>query len=194
MPADILTIGHSTHREEQFIGLLLAHGVTAVADVRSTPFSRRNPQFNRDRLREALKRSGIEYVFLGRELGARSDDDACYRDGKVQYALLAKTAPFQAGIGRIIEGSRTYRIALLCAEHDPLNCHRTILVARHLAAAGAKISHILRDGSIETHEEALERLAAGLKLGAGDLFGSPAAVIDAAYDKQAQRIAFERRP
>src|SRR5687767_4940714 len=92
------TIGRSTHPIEYFLGPLSSHGITAVADVRSTPFSRRNPQFNRERLKQSLRDEGIAYVFLGTELGARADDSACYENGKVQYDRLARTERFQHGL------------------------------------------------------------------------------------------------
>jgi uncharacterized protein (DUF488 family) len=91
MRIEVLTIGHSTHPIETFLGLLHQHGVTAVADVRSAPYSRFNPQFNKDALEHDLKEHGIRYVFLGRELGARSDDPSCYDKGRVQYGRLART-------------------------------------------------------------------------------------------------------
>ncbi len=104
----IYTIGHSTHTIEAFLELLRKHGVTAVADVRSAPFSRFNPQFNKDTLQGTLAAHGIKYVFLGRELGARSDDPACYENGRVQYARLARAASFHSGLDRVVQstGSR----------------------------------------------------------------------------------------
>jgi uncharacterized protein (DUF488 family) len=191
---EIFTVGHSNHPAELFIGLLERHAVTAVADVRSTPYSRRNPQFNREKLRDALKAKGIQYVFLGKELGARSEDESCYVDEKVSYALLAQTALFESGIQRLIEGARSHKIALMCAEKDPLDCHRTILVARRLARAGCTITHILADGSTETHDEALTRLMKRLKLNTDDMFGSLASMAEEAYDAQAERIAYDRKP
>src|SRR5437870_5320444 len=97
----VLTIGHSTHSMDAFIALLRQHGVTALADVRSAPFSRFNPQFNKEALKHSLKAHGIKYVFLGRELGARSPDRACYENGRVQYARLARTESFHAGLDRV---------------------------------------------------------------------------------------------
>jgi uncharacterized protein (DUF488 family) len=198
---EVLTIGHSTHVIERLIELLRAYAVTALADVRSTPYSRRHPQFNRDRLRDALKAAGIEYVFLGKELGARSEDDACYEDDQVQYSRLAQTPAFASGIGRLMEGSRKYRIAIMCAEHEPLHCHRTILVARHLARAGVRISHILRDGSLEPHAVTLARLIGGARgpepdgPGEPDLFGwRVAEAAEQAYERQGRRIAYRRPP
>jgi len=82
------TIGHSTHPLEYFIGLLSRHGITALCDVRSKPYSRINPRFNRESLKKSLEESRISYLFLGRELGARSEDPHCYQGGKVQYDRL----------------------------------------------------------------------------------------------------------
>jgi uncharacterized protein (DUF488 family) len=191
--SDIYTVGHSTHSSDQFMRLLQLHGITGVADVRSTPFSRRNPQFNRDALRATLNSAGIEYLFLGKELGARSEDDSCYVDAKVQYSLLAKTRLFESGIERVVDAARVRRIALMCAEKDPLECHRTILVARRLVHAGFKVMHILADGAIETHDEATARLIGRSRLGGEDLFRSGELIADEAYDRQADRIAFRRK-
>jgi uncharacterized protein (DUF488 family) len=91
----VFTIGHSTHSETRFIDLLQLHHITAVCDVRSKPYSRRNPQFNREDLKETLDDNGIAYVFLGKELGARSQDAACHDGGKVQYERLAQTELFK---------------------------------------------------------------------------------------------------
>src|SRR5579862_1298929 len=112
----IYTVGHSNHSIEKFIGLLIANGINAVADVRSRPFSRRNPQFNKERLAATLLQHGIVYVFLGKELGARSEDPSCYEDGRVQYGRLAATPVFRAGIERVLAGAQKYRLALMCAE------------------------------------------------------------------------------
>ena len=186
----IFTVGHSTHEFEDFVSLLELHGVDAVADVRSVPYSRWQPQFNREDLTEALKSQGITYVFLGKELGARSDDPKCYENGQVQYRALAETPLFQSGIKRVREGSRHKRIALMCAEKDPLDCHRTILVARELVTSGADIAHILEDGSLEPHDETMKRLSEQLRLPAQDLFLTPDELEDRAYAAQEQRIAY----
>src|ERR1700679_2312831 len=107
----IFTIGHSTHRAEAFLALLRRHGVEAVADVRSSPFSRFNPQFNREPLKQLLHADGVQYAYLGQELGARSEDRSCYLDGRVQYARLAHTALFQSGLDRVLQGAAKYRVA-----------------------------------------------------------------------------------
>lgn len=189
----LYTIGHSNHPADKLIGLLLAHHITAVADVRSQPYSRRNPQFNREALRRTLNEASIAYLFLGRELGARSQDPACYVEGKVQYDLLARTDLFQEGLDRVAEGLRQHRIALLCAEKDPLVCHRFILVSRHLASRGLKPQHILADGTLESHEDALMRLISELGLPQRDLFRSFEDVIAEAYDRRGQQIAYQKK-
>jgi len=154
----VWTIGHSTHPIDDFLCLLHNHGITAIADVRSMPFSRFNPQFNKVVLERALADAGIRYVFLGRELGARSDDRSCYHDGRVSYSRLAQTASFREGIDRVIKGSETYRIALMCSEKDPLDCHRTILIAEALGRHDIHVQHVLSSGELESHAEALARL------------------------------------
>jgi len=186
----VFTIGHSTQPAERFIALLKQHGITAVADVRSQPYSRMNPQFNREDLREALRESGVAYVFLGKELGARSEDRACYHDGKVQYGLLAQTDLFRHGLDRVQEGARNFRIALMCAEKEPLECHRTILVARHLETLGLEVRHILGDGRLESHAEAMNRLVRQLHLPEGDMFRSREDVVAEAYRLQEERVAY----
>jgi uncharacterized protein (DUF488 family) len=190
MPHFVYTIGHSTHALEKFIELLTAHGVTAVADVRSHPYSRFNSQFNREGLQADLKKAGLKYVFLGRELGARPEDRSCYVEGTVRYDRLARTNLFQEGLARLAEGSRAYRIALMCAEKDPLTCHRAILVCRHLVAQGIAAQHILEDGRIESHDEALTRLLAELGSAERELFRTRDEMIMDAYDQRGAQIAY----
>jgi uncharacterized protein (DUF488 family) len=189
----LYTIGHSNHPIDRFIALLQQHGIDAVADVRSTPYSRFNPQFRKERLQAALADAGVRYVFLGDELGARSKDPACYDEsGRVSYVRLAATDLFRRGIERLLTGMQKHRIALMCAEREPLDCHRTILVARELERAGAPITHILADGSLEPQRHAMERLASNLKLAETDLFRTPDELIEDAYDKQGSQIAYVR--
>ena len=187
----IYTIGHSTHEIENWISLLKRHCIDAVADVRSIPYSRRQPQFNRENLIDSLKKHGIAYVFLGRELGARTDDPECYEDGRVKYRLLAKTKLFKEGIERVRSGSNHRNIALMCVEKDPLDCHRTILVARELIRTGLDVAHILVDGRVESHSAVMKRWLE--QLGADsqqDLFLTEEQLIDEAYDARERRIAY----
>jgi uncharacterized protein (DUF488 family) len=154
----IYTIGHSKHPAERFIELLRRHDIGALADVRSTPFSRFNPQFNRERLAAALRDAGIQYVFLGQELGARPRERELYEGDRVSYAKLAQSEPFRRGLERVMAGSRDHRIALMCAEKDPLHCHRTLLISPELERAGVPVTHILADGSLETHAALMQRV------------------------------------
>lgn len=187
----IFTVGHSTHEIETFIGLLKKYDITAVSDVRSSPYSRFNPQYNRESLKSNLLKNGIKYVFLGKELGARSDDPTCYQDGKVQYDRLAKTELFQMGLERLLKGSRDYNIALVCAEKDPIECHRTILVSRELERKECSISHILETGEIETHDEMIERLIKGFNSGQDhNIFMTEEEIRKQAYSKQAKKIGY----
>jgi uncharacterized protein (DUF488 family) len=191
MSGVVFTIGHSTHQLDRFIILLRRHGITALCDVRSQPYSRLNPQFNRETLKQSLRENGVSYVFLGDELGARSKDPSCYADGKVQYDLLAQSDLFKKGIDRVREGMKRHRLALMCAEKNPLSCHRAILVARHLEALGITVEHILEDGSLESHTDTMARLVRQLNLPEEDLFRSPEEIIEDAYRIQGERIAYE---
>lgn len=185
----LYTIGHSTHPLEDFIGLLRRHGIEVICDVRSSPYSRHNPQYNRENLIPELKSADVKYVFLGKELGPRSDRPSCYVNGKVSYRRLANTGVFAAGLNRLREGMRQYRVALLCAEKDPATCHRTILICRELRKE-ADILHILDDGEIERQPDLEMRLLRTHNLHQGDLFSSPAELLERAFDAQAKKIAY----
>jgi len=190
----VYTIGHSDHAIEEFIGLLRDRGVTAVADVRSTPYSRRNPAYNRETLAATLREQGMAYLFLGGELGGRSPDPACYEDGRVRYRLVAKTARFREGIRRLMQAARGERVALLCAERDPLDCHRTLLVGRELRMLDVEVVHIHADGQLESQEEALDRLLDRFHGAQLHLFNTREDSIQRAYDRQEKQIAYTRKP
>lgn len=186
----VYTVGHSTHSIEKFVDLLTRNGITALADVRSSPFSRHNPQFNKETLSAELKKHGIAYVFVGKELGARSDDPSCYENGRVRYGHLAKTALFKLGINRVLVGARKYRVALMCAEKEPLDCHRTLLVSRALEQRGADILHILPDGSTESQQQTMSRLLDMVGLPQVDMFRSHDQLVEAACKMREQKIAY----
>ncbi len=189
----VYTIGHSNHPAERFVALLREHGIDAVADVRSTPYSRFNPQFRRESLTATLQGAGIHYVFLGKQLGARSEDSSCYDGNRVSYEKLARSELFRSGLQRLLAGMQEHKIAVMCAEREPLDCHRTILVARELERASATVTHILADGSLETHAHAMERLAASLQLPETDLFSDGAERFERAYELQAKKVAYVRQ-
>jgi uncharacterized protein (DUF488 family) len=190
----LFTIGHSTHDLSFFLDLLKMHDVQAVADVRSQPFSARFPQFTRSNLEKSLKAHHIRYVFLGHELGARRDEACCYLDGQARYELVAKTSAFHEGMARILKGLEKYRLALLCAEKDPITCHRTILVCRHLRGRGFQIRHILGDGRLEAHDKLEERMLKLMGKSQPSLFISREELVEQAYEEQGEKIAYRQSP
>lgn len=156
----LLTIGHSNQALDAFLGLLRQHGIEAVADVRTVPWSRYVPVFNAKRLHEALAEHGIDYVPLGAELGGRPAGAEFYDErGHVLYGRLAASPAFQQGIDRVLRGARSHRIALLCSEENPSRCHRHLLIGRVLRERGVTLSHIRGDGRIETEAELAARQA-----------------------------------
>src|SRR5260370_2152671 len=157
MTKSVYTIGHWNGPAERLVVLLIQHGVGGVADVRWHPYSCFNPQFTREDLARVLKAYGLEYVFLGHELGARSSNSACYRDGRAQYSLIAKTPLFEQGIERLQAAMEDRRVAILCAEKEPLTCHRSILIGRYLHERDFDVRHILEDSSLEDHTAFLLR-------------------------------------
>jgi len=193
----VYTIGHSSQSIEDFFAQLQRHTVEVVADVRSRPYSARFPHFSREPLQLTLKAADIGYVFLGRELGARRDEPECYVDGQALYDRIADLPAFADGINRLLEGVQKYRVTLMCAEQDPLSCHRTVLVCHELKRHGVAITHIHRGGMLEPHQQAEQRLVAE-ELGAADQSDLFAPAEDArqrleqAYARRAHRIAYRR--
>lgn len=156
----ILTVGHSNGSYEDFLGLLDGHAVAVVVDVRSSPFSRFAPHFSGEQTRRALSLTSHRYLFMGDVLGGRPDDPSLYDpDGFVKYDLLAASSGFQAGLDRLETGIRNYRVALMCAEEDPISCHRRRLVTRALAERGVAAWHIRGDGRLESELEVANREA-----------------------------------
>lgn len=191
----VYTIGHSTHSVEALAGLLLKHGITTVADVRSAPYSRFNPHFNKDVLPNALRDHQIGYVYLGRELGGRSDDGRCYEGGRIRYDRVARTPAFRRGIDRVRDGMQTHCLAVMCAEKEPLDCHRTLLVAPELERVGFRVVHIHADGHSETNAEAMSRLLEMHELNERqpdmlDPGRTREDLVDEAVARQARRVAY----
>ena len=193
MSHQIFTIGHSNHSIEQFIELLQQHGITAIADVRSHPHSRYLPHFNKSELADALKKAGIRYVFLGRELGARPNNKDCYDlSGKALYERIAATPEFSEGIQRLLKGVESFKISLMCAEKDPITCHRTILVCQNLRTYDLTIQHILADGTLEDHDALEAKLLEKYGLHQLSLFDQRAIEerLLEAYQLQGDKIAY----
>jgi uncharacterized protein (DUF488 family) len=156
----LYTIGYSSYSPEEFIEALKFYRINAVADVRTTPYSRFKPDFNLGSLVQLLKTNGIFYVSLGKELGARSVDDSCYENGRVKFSILEKSNLFLNGLERLRKGLKKYTIALMCAEQDPIQCHRYILVAYafYRRYQNIAISNILEKMMLENKADTDKRL------------------------------------
>jgi uncharacterized protein (DUF488 family) len=187
----LFTIGHSNHTIDGFIKHLKGADIEAIVDVRSSPYSKYAPWFNKEALKVILNDEHIRYVYLGKELGARRDEPCCYKGKRADYDLIAKTPNFTAGMQRLQQGLAKYRIALMCSEKDPLDCHRTVLVSRH-ALSFAEVQHIHADGSIETHCECEQRMLAKLRLNELDLFSDPGSRLNLAYQRLGHKIAYTK--
>jgi uncharacterized protein (DUF488 family) len=179
----LLTIGHSNHPTADFLARLARHRVEQVADVRSVPYSRFVPQYRKETLAALLAEAGVGYLFLGGELGGKPHRGEVAAAGR-SYAERIREAAFRAGIAQLVAAVQEARVALLCRERDPLDCHRLHLICRHLAPTGLAIEHILPDGALEPQRATERRL---LARGAGsqpELFDeSEAAALERAYDR-----------
>jgi uncharacterized protein (DUF488 family) len=175
---------------EKFLGLLKQHNITAIADVRSIPFSRFNPHFNREALEASLRRANISYVHMGQQLGARRDEPECFVGKQANYELVAQLPNFRAGIARLLAGSQQQRIALMCAEKDPITCHRTVLITRAFRHGAITVSHILDSGQLESAAAAEERMMDATQTPRADLFQSKEDLINAAYTKLGKELAW----
>lgn len=143
----IYTIGHSTHKIEDFISFLFKKEINVIVDIRSLPYSKFSSQFNRECLKGYLKKNSIDYIFMGDMLGARwHNSDLLFSDGKVNFESVSKTVLFQKGITRLDDGiAKQYKIALMCSEKEPFDCHRFVLVSRFLSENGINVRHIYPD-------------------------------------------------
>jgi uncharacterized protein (DUF488 family) len=150
MPQDLLihTVGHSDHTTAAFVDLLRDHGIALVVDVRSQPYSRWAPQFNRETLARDLEDAGIAYHFMGDALGGRPTDPALYDPGQEtpDYQRVEQTPAYQAGIDQLLELARAQRVAVMCGEGDHRRCHRHLLITQTLLGRGVRVLHIQPDG------------------------------------------------
>jgi uncharacterized protein (DUF488 family) len=200
----LFSIGHSSHDLACFLGLLHRAGVTALADVRSQPFSQRWPQFNRPELERALRTEEIVYVFLGDRLGGRPQQPSLYHaTGRVDYEKVRATPAFRRGLDDLLGGLESHAVAMMCSEADPLDCHRGLMIAPALVERGVAPRHLRRDGSVETTAEMEERLLAATGVGRGVVDGLFAAqvtdeerrqMLAEAYRAMARRKAYRQKP
>ena len=182
-PTSVWTLGHSSHDWPKFQSLLEIADITALVDIRSRPFSRL-PHFSRTALKERLNTSGIAYIFLGLELGGLAKDGA-----PLDYESMATSPLFLEGLSRVEEIASRARLALMCSEHEPLSCHRCLLVGRRLVERGIEVNHILRDGRVETHADTEERLLKLTRQTENDLLASRPERLARAYRDQNQRLS-----
>ena len=196
----IHTIGYATKSIDAFVAQLRSHAIDVVADIRSVPYSNYYQDFRQETLRNHLRQQALDYVYLGRELGPRSPEPAHYdAQGQVQYERLRQSDVFAAGIRRLEQGlAKGFGIALMCAEKDPLHCHRSLLVAHHLQRMHSsnpdvplEICHILHDGSLETQDQLEQRLVDEQAIPA-DLFSTDGSAYDTAYRHQTARTAWRK--
>lgn len=192
----LFTIGYSGQDIQSFGLLLTRHQVSVLCDVRSTPFSAFKPDFSRGPLKTFLNKCGIKYAFFGDELGARPKDRSCYVGGQAKYERIAKTSLFQSGLERVKNGSSQLNLALMCSEKDPIECHRAILVCRHLAEIRHEIRHIHGNSRLESQDDLETRLVALHNLTPPPLLSVPGdwdRALEKAYLRQAESIAFQEQ-
>jgi uncharacterized protein (DUF488 family) len=196
----IFSVGHSNHELDSFLALLHGAGITAIADVRSSPYSKRYPQFNKGPLEAAFQASGIAYVYLGDLLGGRPNSRALYdAEGRADYEAIRATPAFRRGLERLLDGAERYRMAMLCGEDDPLDCHRGLMITPALGELGVSPRHLRKDGSLETTPAMEQRLLKEMKLEdrlQADLFHTPdeaevREIIAEAYRLMARKKAFQ---
>jgi len=158
----IYTIGYGSRTVEDLAGLLRIYGVEYLIDVRSQPYSKFNPEYTKDALEGAITRLGLRYVFMGDALGGRPDDQDCYVNGKVDYAKVREKAFYKDGIKRLHTAlDKGLKVALMCSESKPQECHRTKLIGETLTAEGIEVRHIDDHGAIKTQAEVIAELTHG---------------------------------
>ncbi len=195
----LFTIGHSNHDLGDFLAILVRHGVETLCDVRSRPASFRFPQFNREPLGAAASLARIQYQFLGESLGGRPEDPRAYHsDGQVDYFARRKSPDFSAGVDRLLEFSHTANLALMCAEEDPLQCHRFLMICPALVERGVLPVHIRRGGILESQCDAEDRLLAlhgGAAFTSSALFAAERGpALEDALRRQGKEFAFRTSP
>jgi uncharacterized protein (DUF488 family) len=193
---ELFSIGHSNSPIDRFVALLSEAHVEAVADVRSTPYSRFFPWFSHSNLQAHLTAAGLAYLAYGETLGGRSGSASLYCDGVADYEAMAQTAAFQSGLDRLQTDMAKHRVCLMCAEREPLDCHRCLLVSRTLAERDVAIGHVLHDGSIEPHLVTEQRLMQWAESDAApDLFVTGQEQrLAAAYRRRGRSVGYKAKP
>jgi len=162
---EIYTIGYVSYTLEEMIKVLRTFGISCLIDVRSSPYSAYYKQFDRDILSKELQDAGIIYRNYAYEFGARQEDPRFYsEEGYLDFDLFTHSEQFNEGVEKVRKGMDLgYKIALMCAEKDPMTCHRAIMIGKNLKEQGFRVCHILYPDQIETQEE-MEQRAIGNQL------------------------------
>ena len=189
----IYTIGHSNREASELIQILHHYQTQLVADVRSEPYSKYSPQFNKETIKQVLINSGIKYLFLGKELGARPKDQNCYINGKVSFEKLRASDIFKQGVSRLLAEAKKNNIVLMCSEKEPINCHRSILISRVLEQEGVEVKHIISETEMLDNFCFEENLLKKFKIQETlfDTESSKNSNIDEAYEKQEKVISYQ---
>lgn len=189
----IFTVGHSNYEADKFIKILHSHSIEMLIDIRSAPYSKYCSQFDKDVIELILINNGIKYIFLGSELGARPKDENCYISGRVSFVRLKDSEHFKRGILSVIEQSSKYRIAIMCSEKEPINCHRAILISRVLEQQGHTIKHILDENELLDHKELEAQLLKKFKIEKTlfDTESSGQLNLQEAYQEQEKMISYQ---
>ena len=182
----IFTIGYAAFDVKEFIAALKTYKISAVTDVRSIPYSKFRADYNREALAKIFRENGIQYVYMGDSLGARFDDKSVYVNGVVDFDLAEKLESFRNGIARLEVGAKKFVIAVMCAEKDPIDCHRSILISKVLSKK-FDVYHIHGDASIESHKKLENRLEKMFGFDQAVLLGN---TLSLAYRKQSKKIAY----
>lgn len=193
----VYTIGYTAFDQEQMIKTLKKYNIHCLIDVRTVPASARLPQYSRPVLEAVLKKAGIRYRHYP-EFGARQEDSKWYNaEGYLDFERYMESEAFQSGIHKVQEGMRLgYRFTLMCAEKDPINCHRAIMVARGFSKAGNDVAHICVDSMGKDYLESQQELERRLMLKHGDnpdqmsLLETMDERIERAYRKQNEAIGY----
>lgn len=158
-PPPIFTVGYGTRSVDELAAVLHTYAIEFLIDVRSAPYSRYKPEFSKEALEAGIKERGLRYLFMGDSLGGRPDDPTCYVDGRVDYARVQDRPFYQAGIARLKTAfAQGRRLALMCSEGKPQDCHRTKLIGATLTALGIPVAHIDENDALLTQAQVIERL------------------------------------
>lgn len=159
MKKPVYTIGHGNRKIADFISLLKTYNIQYLVDVRSKPYSAYNPQYKRENLKASLEENNIVYVYMGDALGGRPSNQSCYTNGRVDYTKVKEQPFYKLGIERLKTAyAKDVSLAIMCAEANPYNCHRSKLISTTLAKEGVGIIHIDEKGYLKTNESVMKEI------------------------------------